>query len=218
MKISHVLFFLLFTSLLFSQEFHSKLKLTSDSDTIFWKKYKDELVKKYDLGFIESNKSNVVFRFWTFGRTIEISKKENRYYGNLSFFVKENSKNSNKIFKKVYPLENNKCLAIVKLIDSTKINSIPSDKLIKKWHHGLDGITYFIETKSDKEYSFKNYWEPSEQKEVSEAIRIERFINKLYEISEMEEISKQFDNEIPFQGYTFEGSGIVRMRVLNKED
>lgn len=216
MKKLQIFLFLFYTSLLFSQEFNSELKLTADSDTIYWNK--NELIKKYDLGFIENSKSKVFFRFWSFGTTIEISKSENKYYGSLSYFVQEYSEESKRIFKKVYQLENKICDDIVKLIDSSKINSIPTDKQIKDWQQGFDGITYYFETKSEKEYSFKSYWTPSSQENVIEAIKIKNFINELYKLCNSEEISKQFRKEIPFRSYNYEGSSVVATRLMTPEE
>jgi hypothetical protein len=213
-----ILMFLFFSITVFSQDFNSELKLTNDSDTIYWKKYKNEVIKKYDLGFVENNESKVFFRFWSPGTTIEISKNENELHGNLIYFVKEYAEDSKKIFKKVYPLENKICLTIVKLIDSTKINSIPTDSQIKGWEHGFDGITYFIETKSEKEYSFKSYWTPSSQENIIEATKIKDFVNQLYKICNSEQISKEFRKEIPFISYAYEGSSYAVSRIMTQEE
>ena len=106
-------------------------------------------------------------------------------------------------------------LKIFKLIDSLKINSIPSDKFIPKWGKGFDGITYMIEYKDTIQHSFKNYWTPSAQDNLEEAVRIQNFVNRVYTLVNSEKLSAIFQNVIPFRSWTCNGTCISR--VMTRE-
>jgi len=100
---------------------------------------------------------------------------------------------------------------VLKLIDSLKINELPSDKNIKGWQQGLDGITYFIEYKVDKNYSFKNYWTPTSQDSLAEAQLLLLLISSFESLPDIKNSSKDFQNEIHLTvGYI----QVVRLQFL----
>ena len=92
---------------------------------------------------------------------------------------------------------------VLKLIDSLKINELPSDKNIKGWQQGLDGITYFIEYKVDKNYSFKNYWTPTSKDSLAEAQLPLLLMSSFESLPDIKNSSKDFQNEIPFDSWTY---------------
>jgi len=100
---------------------------------------------------------------------------------------------------------------VLKLIDSLKINELPSDKNIKGWQQGLDGITYFIEYKVDKNYSFKNYWTPTSQDSLAEAQLLLLLISSFESLPDIKNSSKDFQNEIPFDSWNIQ---VVRLQFL----
>mgnify|MGYP000615521858 CR=1 FL=1 len=102
---------------------------------------------------------------------------------------------------------------VLKLIGSLKINELPSDKNIKGWQQGLDGITYFIEYKVDKNYSFKNYWTPTSQDSLAEAQLLLLLISSFESLPDIKNSSKDFQNEIPFDSWIYPGSSTSVLRI-----
>jgi hypothetical protein len=209
---------LIYSNFLFSQSKVEELNLTQDSDTIYWNKYKNELVKKYNFEDITNKKDEIVFKFWSYGTCIEITKNDTLINGNLTYFVDEIDEFSKKHFKKTFNLKSETAKEIINLIEKTEINKISSDKFIKGWQHGFDGIEYIFEYKTKNEYSFKNYWTPNSQDNLEEAKKIQNFVDELYRICNSENLSKLFVKEIPFRSYSYNGSSAVVSRIMTQEE
>lgn len=210
--------FLIISNFLLSQSINEKLDFSKDSDTIYWNKYKQGLIIRHQLEDIQNRNDELIFRFWNFGSCIEVTKTGTLYKGSVTYFVDEVDDYSKGQFKKVFNLEVEKAKEIIDLIDVRKINEIPSDKFILAWEHGFDGVEYIFEYKTNKEYSFKNYWTPKLQGDLEEAIRIQGFIDELYLICDSENLLKKFEKEIPFRSYSYNGGSIAISRVMTVED
>ena len=150
--------------------------------------------------------------------SVEISKTKGYLKGTVEFFAREidEFKDSTTVFKRKFNFDSDISLKIFKLIDSLKINSIPSDKFIPKWQQGFDGITYVIEYKDSIQHSFKNYWTPKAQDNLEEAMRIQKFVGIVYAIVNSEKLSVIFQKEIPFRSWTCNGVSISR--VMTREE
>lgn len=212
------IFLLIYSNLLFSQSKSEELNITKDSDTVYWNKYKNELIKKHNLEDILKKKDEIIFKFWSFGTCIEVTKNDTLIIGNITYFVDEVDDFSKKYFKKTFILKNEDSKKIIKLIDSSEINKISSDKFIKGWQQGFDGIEYILEYKTKTEYSFKNYWTPKSQQNLEDAEKIQNFVDELYKICDAENLSKQFAKEIPFRSYTYNGSSVIVSRIMTNEE
>jgi hypothetical protein len=210
--------FLIYSNLIFAQTKIEDLNLTKDSDTIYWNKYKKGLIKKFNLEDIESKKDEIIFKFWTYGTCIEVTKNDTIINGSLTYFVEEISEFSNNIFKKTFSLKSDVSKNIFTLIKKSEINEIASDKFIEGWQHGFDGIEYLIEYKTKNDYSFKNYWTPNSQFDIEEAKIIQNFVNELYEICDSESLSKEFVKEIPFRSYSYNGGSSVVVRAMTMKE
>jgi hypothetical protein len=165
---------LLYLIFFFCSSFHlfgqDSIRFLPDSDTSFWYTYKNSCVRDFKLGLIETDSAKYVLRFWSNGLTIKLTKNSSKYLGHVTRFVEQYpTKSKKKCFVKKTDLPPHVVDKAFKLIDSIKINELPSDKNIKGWQKGLDGITYFIEYKVDNNYSFKNYWTPTSQGSLAEA-------------------------------------------------
>lgn len=217
-KITLKILLLIYSNFLFSQSKVEELNLTKDSDTTYWNKYKNELVKKHNFEDITSKKDEIVFKFWSFGTCIEVTKNDTLINGNLTYFVDEVDEFSKEHFKKTFNLKSEIAKEIINLIEKTEINKIASDKFIKGWQHGFDGIEYIFEHKTKNEYSFKNYWTPNSQKKLEEAKRIQKFVDELYRLCDSENLSKQFAKEIPFRSYSYNGGSIVISKIMTQEE
>ncbi len=210
------LIFLLFTSFSWSQT--ENIVLTKDSDTIYWKNYIVQELKEFNLNGIKSN-DGYSFRLSTYGSMVEIQNNDNIYSGSVTYFVQEvdDSRDDKRTYKKSYILETSIIQKLFSLIDSSKVNKIPSDKFIKGWEHGLDGITYFFESKNESEYSFKTYWTPNFQN-ISEAISIQNFIDNYYKIIDIEKYASAFRKEVPFKSYSYDGGSRVVITPLTRKE
>lgn len=121
-------------------------------------------------------------------------------------------------FIKSYDLTAQQVSDIKQLYKKLDVQKIPSDKFIKSWQQGFDGITYIIEEKSHKLYAFKNYWTPSAQYEFDESRRILAFTSTIEEIVDYSSKWKEFQREIPFYGWTYNGSLIVLKVIVNTKE
>ena len=212
-----ILLLLLFFSLTnptFAQEdFH----LSNDSDTAFWYAYKNNYARQFKLGFIENDTNAYSFRFWSSGLVIKIVGKTNQNFGEIIRFVEAYPKKKNKkVFTKHYPITSSQASKIRHLIDSLQIETLPSDKNIKGWDHGFDGIEYFTEFKRNGLYTFKNYWTPTAQDTLKEAKLFQNFVSSLSNILDLKNNGKLFQDDIPFDSWTYPGSASAILRVKQK--
>ena len=213
-SILYLTFFFCSSILLFGQD---SIRFSPDSDTAFWYTYKNNYVKDFKLGLIEIDTAKYVFRFWSNGLTIKLTYTNNNYSGEVTRFVEQYpTKSKKKIFVKKSIILPRVVYKAFKLIDSVKINELPSDKNIKGWQQGFDGRTYFIEYKINNKYSFKNYWTPTSQDSLAEAKLFLYFISSLENLLDFKNSSKIFQNEIPFESWTFPGSSSAVLRIKPK--
>ncbi len=213
---------LLYLTFFFCSSLHlfgqDDIRFSSDSDTAFWYTYKNGYVNDFKLELIEHDTAKFVFRIWSNGLTIKLRKINNGYSGEIMRFVEQYpAKSQKKIFVKKDIILPKDAAKAINLIDSLKIIELPSDKNIKGWQQGLDGITHFIEYKIDNRYSFKNYLTPEVQGSLAEAQLLLTFISSLENLLDMTSSSKIFQNDIPFDSWKHPGSSTSVLRVKPKQ-
>lgn len=210
-------FIFLITIFSWSQEIR-EIPLSKDSDTTYWGGYVNKELKKFDISPIKNN-SGYTFRLSSYGSIIEIQKVNQSYFGAITYFVNEvdDSREDKRTFKKTYNIKNSEVEKLFSLIDSTQIKQIPSDKFIKNWEHGFDGITYFFESKNDSEYSFKNYWTPTSQN-IAEATKVQNFIDNFHKVININQYSEIFRKEVPFRSYSYNGGSSVIITPMTQEE
>jgi hypothetical protein len=208
---TRIIFIALLVSYSSFAQLRKELPFTKDSDTTYWMQYRN---KTYEA----KNGNDTFFMLQTPCVSVEISKTKGYLKGTVEFFAREidEFKDSTSVFKRKFNFDSDISLKIFKLIDSLKINSIPSDKFIPKWQQGFDGITYIIEYKDSIQHSFKNYWTPKAQDNLEEAMRIQNFVDNVYAIVNSEKLSVIFQKEIPFRSWTCNGVSISR--VMTREE
>lgn len=207
MKILTILLTILLSISANSQTEKSELYLTKESDTTFWKNIQTEKIKEFRLPKLDS-KSEFVFRSWNPGNILEITKNKDSVSGKIIYFVFEVWENDYKAdtFVKTYLLPKSISENLYEYISKSGIEKIPSDKYIKDWQQGFDGITHIYELKENNNYSFKNFWTPKSQKGITEAEFIIEFNNTISEIGELEKYGKDFTEKTPFISYMYSGS------------
>ncbi len=171
----------LFCSLIFNCRAQNSKVLTGD--TTFWYKLQCEKCAKLNLPLLISSNDNFYFRFWTDDQSVDIWSADGlSFNGMVTSFTNsyiENSagkpsKKQSEIFFKQENLDT--ALARKAYALTTHIAEIPTDKSIKGWNQGFDGIEYLIETSTASTYNFRTYWTPSAQdSSLVEAKKIQAF-------------------------------------------
>lgn len=210
-KLQIIIFLILFTFHSFSQTKEIK------GDTIYWYKSNIELQKTLDLKNFEKSNDEFNFRYRDHGQVIEISKNDNEFYGTITNFiyhtrkVKNNKTEtlSNKIILPAKQVEK-----IYNIVQNSKILELPSDKNIENWDQGMDGVTYIVEHSDKKTYWLKNYWTPSSQGSIPEAIIVLGLVKNLSETLNLKEEYSSFKNTLPKYG-CYNSGGNVNMCYLS---
>ncbi|AYL95177.1 hypothetical protein HYN43_007660 [Mucilaginibacter celer] len=159
----------------------------------------------------ETSADEFNFRVRYYGQVIEVTKdgcSVNAYLTNYIFHTKKaNRDKTDTLFSKV-TLSTEKAKNIYNLIINSGILKLPTDKEIKNWQHGADGVTYFIEYSDKENYSLKNYWTPSAQDSIPEALMVLNFIKKISDSLNLKEMYMAFENGLPKQG-CYNSGGMV---------
>jgi len=214
MKQIILILFLFLTSNIFGQNLPLNIELTKDSDTTFWLNYHLKDIEKLNL--IKPISDNNFLRISSSKYFLEILPNASK----ISFYAKEiwDNVQTGESFVKSYDLTSEQFNEIQSLYKSLQIQKIPSDNLIENWKHGVDGIEYIIELKNGNSYSFKSYWTPSAQKEFDESKKILEFTNQLDKIIDYPAKRKEFEKQIPFYGWTYNGSMVVIKIISNTKE
>ncbi|MBK0379139.1 hypothetical protein [Mucilaginibacter segetis] len=172
-------------------------------DTAYWYKRNRAFQRTLKLKDFETSTDEFNFRFSYYGQIIEIKKDSFNINGNITNYIyhtkKANRGKVDTLFSKII-LSPEKAKSIYNVIVNSMILILPSDKEIKNWQHGADGITYFVEYSDKKNYWIKNYWTPSAQDSIPEALIVLSFIKKLSDSLNLEVTYKTFKNGLPKQG------------------
>lgn len=177
-------------------------------DTVFWYKYAKELEHKIELTDFEKSKNDFSFRFRNYGQVVEIIKDSTNISGSVTNYIyyrrKEKSERKT-LFKKEF-LSEAQAKNIYDIIQNAEILELPSDKDIKNWSQGFDGITYIFECADKSTYTFKNYWTPEIQK-VPEAIKINKFVKNISDTLRLKEHYKLFKENLPKRNGMYDLNG-----------
>jgi hypothetical protein len=209
------IFFTLFSiyySFVVAQIKQINIPINEKKNTNYWFEWKKELQKKIGLNDITQPPQKAHFRLWTYEQMIEVwQDSTNKLYGKITCWVEENvpsdEESTNRYFTISQYLSAEQSQQMWEWIKASQINTIPSEEFIKDWGGGHDGITYMLENIENEIYTFKSYWTPKAQKSLSEAIIVQNFIDKAFEICKAREHWKFFSIQIPFESYYTNGGG-----------
>ncbi len=207
----------IFLFLIFLESYGQTGKIVSGDTTTrkFW--YEDGA--KAGVEDIISFNYKYYYRFWTSRQIVSVWSTDGiTYNGSVISYTKaykpnDFSKKSRFYFKKVYVDSElaKKAFGLFK-----KIDTIPTDKDIKGWTQGLDGVEYVIETSTPHSYSFKNYWTPTAQdSSLKQAIQIESFVNALSAQLNLPGKYKDFSSTLRPGNYT--DGFMVTIKLSHKE-
>mgnify|MGYP003583910258 CR=1 FL=1 len=211
----YILFmFSLFLTLNLFGQVNESYELTKDSDTLYYFKYEKPIIEKLKLIKPEENKN--FFRFSSDKYYLELSDESNKYiiYADE---IWDNIKTGETFIKQI-DLTKSQINEIKKVIDSLRINEIPTDKQIEKWKFGYDGITYKLEFKNEKVYSYKHYWTPGSQDKFTESDLINFFVTEIDKIIEYQKNREKFVTEVPYFTWTRDGVSWNAVKNLNSEN
>lgn len=209
MKKLHIITLLLL--LLFQTMFSQTKEIKGD--TAYWYKRNIEFQKSLDLKNFKKSQDEFNFRFWNQGQIIEISKNSSVINGlivNYIYHTKKPNKSERKTLTSKILLTSQQSKNIYDIVMNSKILELPSDENIEKWSQGMDGITYIIEHSDNKSYWIKNYWTPTSQDSIPEAIIVLDLVKKLSDTLNLKDVYKSFKNTLPKKG-CYSSGGMTNM-------
>lgn len=225
--IAGTLLIIIFAIQAFAQGENIDIPVNQRGDTTFSYKWNQDLAKELGLANVANSQSDFYFRIWHHGQVlshvIDIrSTNDSTYKAIITLYTKEfidNTKEepTNRIFSKNTELNSVTGSRLHKLIQSQKINSIPSEDSIAGWSRGFDGDTYTIEFADKNRYSFKSYWTPAAHDSLKEATLLRDFIYDLNKIVEMGLRLSAFSSEVPFECYNT-GGPATACKVLSRKE
>ena len=174
-------------------------------DTTLYNRYTIPLLEETKSPNFLDSKNDFNFRLEYYGQIIDISKKDNQIIGTLTNYIYKLGKKRKTISAKS-SLNNSLALQTYQLIYDSEVLDLKTDKEIKDWKQGADGITYIIEHSDKNNYWYKTYWTPSIQDSIPEAITINNFIANISNILDLRENYKRFRDQIPHNGCYGNGS------------
>jgi hypothetical protein len=215
MKYLPIILSLIFSIQAFSQG--QELMLLSGSDTSFYSFHQQRLavLKKKDL---KEHSKDFIFRSWDPLSVLTIQKIDDVISAEILFQVFEVVEDNSpvKTFSKTYSIPTDSASKLYEIIINSRIQDFPSSKFIPNWEHGLDGVTYILETKTDSTFSFKSYWTPSSQQSVFEAVAIIKFRQNINSISNMDNFREIFFKDNPFSAFTYYGVSYSVIAIKTK--
>jgi len=186
-------------------------------DTAYWYKRNVEFQKTLGLKKFEKSQDEFNFRFWNHGQVIEISKDSSEISGLIVNYIhhtkKANKSQSETLTNKVL-LTSKQSENIYNILQNSKVLKLSSDKNIENWTQGMDGITYIIEYSDKNSYWFKNYWTPSSQDSIPEAIVVLDLVKKLSDTLNLKEVYTSFKKSLPKKG-CYNSGGMVNMCYIS---
>jgi hypothetical protein len=209
-----ILFAIILVCLSSSVRGQDKSTFSFGSDTSFWYPYMTAIIDTFGEKKTQVFSETRVFRFSNVHTLLTLVADKNNFSGSLSMVATETGEKSlGRTFKKRFDLSQSQVQEAFRLVDSSRIGDIPSQKFIEAWQQGFDGVEYLFEEKRDSLFSFRSYWSPRVQEGVPEAVRVLSFVNSLDSVVKRKELSSTFQAQIPFDSWTYPGSGVGFVRV-----
>ena len=194
-----------------SQAQHSKI---ISGDTAFWYGWQYSDDEKLKLPHLIQSADSFHFRFRESGQIVDVWTKDGITYNGLvtnytnsyEESTEEKPRKPSRIFFNKLNLDT---VQIRKVLDLEKIIApISTDKTIKGWKQGFDGIEYIFETATPSTYCFKTYWTPTAQDStLMEAKMIQGFVDSLYSSLRLDSKRQAFYNTLKPGAYYYESAG-----------
>jgi hypothetical protein len=196
-----IIFCILFSSLSYCQ---SEKRLLGDTATNYFRNYQ-ELNRKLNNENLFTSTNEYHFRFWRYGLFVDLINNSSTglsgYITNYIFKYQYDKQQDDYIIHDVIiernTIDSLKKVQFSELINSSKLDNIPSDSEIQGWGFGKDGITYIFQTVKPEYISFKKYWEPNDQPDsLCQAKIIVNFMDEMNNLLNLEEFQSNFQNNL----------------------
>lgn len=217
LTLTYLLF--IFTTYIYGQ----KVKVLS-GDTAFWYKLQHQKMEILGLKQLSESSDSFRFRFWTDKQVVDIWTTSGLNYDAIvTSYTNSYEPYDDEKKKKKSPVNYQSQFRIDtsiarKAFELTKsIDIIPTDKFIKNWKQGFDGIEYIVEVTTPSTYSFKTYWTPTVQdSSLIEAKMIQKFVIDLDSLLEMHHKYWNFFANLKPGSY-YDGGSMVRIKLTPKQ-
>ena len=184
-------------------------------DTTYWSQLELKKCQKLNLSNLILSTEKYHFRYWKDGQIIDIWTTDGVLYSGLitsytnsynDDYSKKKRKPS-KIFFQQAQVDNATAKKAYKLIK--QVENIPTDKSIKGWVQGLDGVEYIFETSTPSTYNFRTYWTPTAQdSSLIEAKDIQKFVIEMDSVLNLHDQYKKFFATLKPGNYMGDGPSI----------
>lgn len=177
-------------------------------DTVYWYKYAKELEEELELTDFEKTTNEFSFRFRNYGQVVEIIKDSTKISGSVTNYIyyRKKEKSERKTLLKKEFLSEAQAKNIYDVIQGAEVLELPSDKDIKNWSQGFDGITYIFERADKSTFSFKNYWTPEIQK-IPEALKLSKFVKNISDTLGLADSYIMFKESLPKRSGIYDLNG-----------
>jgi len=194
-------------------------------DTTFWNSIECKKSSELKLPLLTLSQDYFHFRFWTDEQVIDIWTVDGKIYKGIitsytRSYIEPGLKNKLKRTPKTFFKQDTLDAVLAKnAFELTKhIASIPSEKDIRGWQQGFDGIEYIIETSTPTTYNFRTYWTPSAQKDsLIEAKKILTFVNDLSLLLNLPNKFHNFFATLKPGAYNYDGP-MVTIKLTKKQE
>jgi len=192
-------------------------------DTTFWRQLELKNSRGIHLPDLISSSEKFHFRYWKDTQVVDIWTNDEIVFNGLitnyiHSYSDDNSKKKrkpSKIFFNQVQMDSDRAKKVYILIK--QIENIPTDKSIKGWSQGFDGVEYCFETSTSSNYSFKTYWTPTVQdSSLTEAKAIEKFVTETDSVLNLHDKYQKFFATLKPGNYIGDGPGVV-MKLTPKQ-
>lgn len=173
--------------------------------TNFWYKWTSKQERKLDLKPIERSVHPFHLRLSVHERILDVWQQDSLFQGTLTMWVKDADEllqTVERIHYEQYKLSPQQAASIGQLIRKSEIIKLPSEEQIPGWQKGCDGEEIIVQYVAQGCYHFKNYWTPSAQRGLAEALVVQQFFTNSFDQANWAVVSKAFNAGIPFRCYT----------------
>jgi len=169
-------------------------------DTMSYFEYHKKDIIDYKLKDFSKSKDDFNFRIWRRNQVVQISKKDSLVSGEVVNYIYQSIRNKRKLFITTDTLSVDVANKAYNYILKSKILDLPTDKDIKNWSHGFDGITYIIEHADKETHFIKQYWTPQAQGSLPEAISLLNFNKEFVKLTDADNSDDNFKKALPKRG------------------
>jgi len=176
-------------------------KLDLGSDTAISFQTNIALAIKLGLPELKKSQHKCNYRFWTYGQILDFwSDDDTTYHGSVMNYIYRIKRKGNFIVSKEDLTTTGQAWKFVSLYKTLNLAQIPSERKIPNWSKGFDGETISIEYADPDNYSYKDYWEPSDQKSPM-GIIVGTFYEHIKAELNLDQTYKKFLSALPYGKY-----------------